>query len=195
MLLPIGIHSMLEFPYAYAYFLIPAGVLVGMIQSQGTIARTSELGKVAVGVLLAFAMSSGAWMAYEYVLIEEDFRIARFEALRMGNTPSSYEIPNIRLLTQLQAMSLAARIKPTSKMEMNDIDDLKNVTQRFPAAGLQNRYALALALNDNTAEALRQLVVLKSMHGTITYSSVERQWRELAENEYPQLKEIILQAF
>ncbi|NBW49686.1 MAG: hypothetical protein EBR49_06270 [Betaproteobacteria bacterium] len=195
MLLPIGIHSMLEFPYAYAYFLIPACFLVGILHSQGTIARTSVLGKVAVGVLTAFAMSSGAWMAYEYVLLEEDFRIARFEAMRIGNTPSTYDIPDIRLLTQLQAMSLAARIKPTSKMERNDIENLKNVAQRFPATGLQNRYALALALNDNRVESLRQLGVIKSMQGPVTYAAIEKQWRELAEKEYPQLKEIILLAF
>ena len=94
-LLPFAMHSMVEFPFAYAYFLITAGLLIGIVE-----ASTARRPPITVSTrwlwpVLAVWAGVGSVIAFEYFQVEEDFRIVRFENLRIGTTPSSYEVPEI----------------------------------------------------------------------------------------------------
>jgi hypothetical protein len=50
----------------------------------------------------------------------------------------------------------------------------------------QNRYALSLVLNGDENEGLRQLRVLRAMHGESIYAQIKANWAALAD-KYPQL--------
>ena len=190
--LPFGVHSLLEFPFAYAYFLVPVMFAVGVLEA--TLAPHSEVrvgwwpAALGFGVVTAFM----AWSVVEYIAIEEDFRVLRFEALHVGRTPSDYERPKIYLLTQLDALLEAGRIVPMPGMAPERIELSRKVAMRYPWTATQNRYALSLALNDNPQEALRQLKVMRTMHGEKTYEGIKANWTELANTKYPQLKALVL---
>jgi hypothetical protein len=47
-----------------------------------------------------------------------------------------------------------------------------------------------LALNGNPDEAVRQLKVMRAMHGEKTYQGIKSNWQELASSKYPQLSDI-----
>lgn len=190
--IPLGVHSMLEFPYAYFYFLLPVLLAIGMIESSaepvpGPRVRTAY---AAAGTWVVFMVM--AWSAVEYVVIEEDFRVARFEALKVGQTPSEYTQPKILILTQLDAMLKATRIRPAPRMPEPEIELLRQAAMRFPWTAIQNRYALSLALNGNLEEARRQLQVMRAMHGEKHYAGIKAAWEQQAQEKYPQLKEIKL---
>lgn len=192
---PIGIHSLLEFPYAYAYFLIPACVLLGRIQGEFGSAVSIGIQQRVLVVIVCCTSALALWVMWDYIALEEDFRVARFESMRIGAPPSGYTPPQALVLTQLKSMALAARIQPSSKMNEESILELREVALRFPYTGFQNRYALALALNNRADESLRQLKVIRVMQGEQTYSDLEGLWRELASTEYPQLEEVVGKAF
>ncbi len=190
--IPLGVHSMLEFPYAYFYFLLPVLLAIGMMESRaerlpGPRVRTAYAAAGASVVFLAMA-----WSAMEYVVVEEDFRVARFEALKIGQTPSEYTRPNILILTQLNAMLKATRIQPAPRMPESELELLRQAAMRFPWTAIQNRYALSLALNGNLEETRRQLQVMRAMHGEKHYASIKAAWEQQAQEKYPQLKEIKL---
>lgn len=190
--LPFGVHSMLEYPFAYAYLLFPVMLLLGVLEARLAstyVVRISWKIAVAVWLLLSMAM---AWSVLEYIAIEEDFRVARFEAMRMGQTPSDYERPKIVLLTQLDALLKGARILPTPGMKPDQIELARRVAMRFPWPATQNRYALSLALNGNANEALRQLRVMRVMHGEKTYNDIKASWNSVVQERYPALREIEL---
>jgi hypothetical protein len=128
----------------------------------------------------------------EYIAIEEDFRVVRFEALHVGQTPSSYERPEIYLLNQLDALLDAGRIVPAPGMQPERIELSRKVAMRYPWTATQNRYALSLALNGNPEEALRQLKVMRIMHGEKAYEGIKANWVELSNTKYPQLKDLAL---
>jgi hypothetical protein len=185
--IPLIVHSMLEFPYAYAYFLIPVLLAVGRMEAlagQGAVLtiRTGHAG-LAAGLLSVLMI----WTAVEYVRIEEDFRIARFEALGIGHTPEHHTAPELILLTQLDVMLTATRTKPALGMDASDIEMLRRAAMRFPWTAIQNRYALSLALNGNEDEAVRQLQVLRAMHGEKHYGDIRISWKLLGEEKFPQL--------
>lgn len=190
--LPFAVHSMLEFPFAYAYFLVPAMFLLGKLEAltggRAVWRMNSKIAAVAVGVAAVLA----GWSVFEYLQIEEDFRVARFEALRVGQTPSDHERPKVLLLTQLKALLEGARIVPEAGMSPERLDLARKVALRYPWPATQNRYALSLALNGNTEEALRQLRVIRALHGEKTYAEIRLNWEVLGKDKYPQLRELKL---
>ncbi|MFN4359650.1 MAG: Wzy polymerase domain-containing protein [Hylemonella sp.] len=192
MTIPFSVHSMLEFPFAYAYLLLPVMLCVGFIARQQQAASVVHLNTAwAFAVILAF-MFGVIWTTKEYLSIEEDYRVARFEALNVGQTPEGYERPTIMLLTQLDAMLTATRKKPRPGMSDKELELLGRVAKRYPWSALQNRYALSLALNGKVDQAIRELMVIKAMHGAEHYQRIKLGWIQLATNEYPDLREYAL---
>jgi O-antigen ligase len=190
--LPLAVHSLLEFPFAYAYFLAPTLFALGALEGLTRARSLVTIGvRVAGGVLLCVSVAA-TWSAIEYFSIEEDFRVARLEALRIGQTPASYERPRVVVLTQLGALLDGARIAPKPGMSAEVIELAKNVAMKYPWTATQNRYALSLALNGNGEEAIRQLSVMRAMHGEKTYAEIKANWVALAQERFPQLKGIAL---
>ncbi len=179
MMFPPLIHSMLEFPYAYAYFLVPILLLVGgeaksykKIETL-VISRGVFLFQLVVLSIICFHI------VFEYVLLEDEFRLARFDALRIGPRSEWSDRPKNSTLTQLAAMVKATRSEPVEGMTKEEIAELGYVALRFPSIGLQGRYVLALALNGYDADALRQLRILRIVYGEHMYRAILVRWPEL----------------
>jgi O-antigen ligase len=190
--LPFGLHSLLELPFAYAYFLVPVMLLVGVLEARLAATWVFSLRRWIAGCAWVVLAVAFVWSVREYIAIEEDFRVARFEAARIGHTPSEYQRPPIMLLTQLSAALEVVRIVPRPDMASETIERMRRVALRFPWPATQSRYALVLVLNGNPDEAIRQLKVIRAQHGALMYKEVKRKWLELAESTYPQLGQIAL---
>jgi len=190
-LIPFILHSLTEFPFTYAYFLFPAGIAVGaMATSHSDRLKISISRPVFISIYLIWSLLC-MLVFRDYLLAEEDFRIARMEARRIGATSAEYTPPTMLVLDQLEAVNKVTRIAPTSGMSIEDVDLLRRTALKYPWTAMQSRYALALALNGNVAEAKRQLAVMRALHGPEAYSGVIENWKSLAAEKYPQLKEII----
>jgi O-antigen ligase len=190
--LPVAVHSMLEFPFAYAYFLVPVMFALGALDGMTGTKPAFRLGVKPVAAMLLVTTAVMMWSVVEYLAIEEDFRVVRFEALRIGNTPPSYQRPHVFLLTQLDALLNGGRIVPKPGMTADELDVARTVALRFPWPATQNRYALSLALNGNSAEAVRQLRVMRALHGEQNYAQIKASWAGLASEKYPQLRDLTL---
>jgi hypothetical protein len=190
--LPLAVHSMLEFPFAYAYFLLPVMLALGALEALTANKPFIRLGLRPIAALLLGISLLAVWSVVEYVAIEEDFRVARFEDLRIGTTPADYDRPSVLLLTQLGGLLDGARIVPRPNMTADELVLAKKIALRYPWTATQNRYALALALNGNSLEALRQLRVMRAMHGEKAYKAIKEYWRVQAQDHYPQLRVLTL---
>lgn len=192
LILPLAMHAMTEFPYTYTYLLLPPCLAIGYLEGRlapEAVWRLPARLLAALGSGLVLLMVASA---VEYVAVEEDFRVARFEALRIGSTPSAYERPRIHLLTQMDAMLQTARIEPGPGMSAEKIEFLRRAAMRFPSTAVQNRYALALALNGQPEEAVRQLKVMRAMHGERHYTRLRAVWIELGQTKYPLIRQLDL---
>lgn len=192
LLIPLVVHSLLEFPFAYAYFLVPVALAIGVMEAKLFPNNCIEVKWVYVALGHCIFVLLLLWSVWEYIAIEEDFRVARFEALRIGKTPVDYDRPHTVLLTQLDAMLTGIRLVPEPGMKAERIEAARAVAMRFPWPATQNRYALTLALNGNPDEAIRQFKVIRAMHGEKTYQSIRASWQDLAQTKYPQLNAIQL---
>ncbi|WP_171016056.1 O-antigen ligase family protein [Ramlibacter sp. 2FC] len=177
--LPVGVHAMLEFPHAYAYFLVPVMLALGVLEGRLGVRPLLRLGRRPAAVLLLAAAGFVFWSAVEYLRVEEDFRVARFEALRVGQTPAGHERPRVLLLTQLGALLDSMRIELRPGMPEGQLGLIRQMALRHPWTATQYRYALALALNGQGEEAARQMQVLRAQHG----EKIHRQLREQMEQK------------
>lgn len=190
--IPFGVHSMTEYPFAYAYLLAPVMLLLGALEARlapGWGVRIPLWPAATAWVLISTAM---VWSVIEYIPIEEDFRILRFEAMHIGQTPRGYERPHIVMLTQLDALLHGGRIVPKPSMSTDEVELARKVALRFPWPATQNRYAQSLALNGKPDEAIRQLLVMRALHGEAAYAQVKAGWTVLAHEKYPQLQTLKL---
>lgn len=192
LLIPFLMHSMLEYPHAYAYFLIPAGIILGCIDawSVGAIAAVISVRKwMVVGSILVWLPVLGA-ILFEYIRAEEDFRVNRFENRNIGSTPDEYIIPDMQLLTQLGALSKAMRLRAEPNMKSEDVELLLNVSKRYTWAPLQFRTALALGLNGQYRASAHQMLIIKSMFPADIYAEAKEIFIGLQETRYPDLKHV-----
>ena len=155
------VHSMVEAPLTFAYFLLPFGVLLGALDPDLVEIRKGgplRLVRLAVGAT-AFAF---ACVVLEYLAIEEATRIFRFEAARIG-TMEKVEAPKLRLLTQQDALLKFYRTEARAGMPPALLDQMRIVAVRFAYPPVMLRYALAAGLNgkpDEAAETLRRLCAM-----------------------------------
>lgn len=187
---PLAVHAMLEFPYSYAYLLAPAMFALGLLDGMSRVETSNRIPIAVLAAILAGTWVVAVWSVLDYVEVEEDFRIARFEAGRIGVTPSEYERPKLHLLTQLGAMLEAARVVPRPGMSTDEVTLSGDVAARFPWPALQNRYALALALNGQPAAAEQELRVMLAMHGEGMFRDIRVNWKALESEKYPQLGQL-----
>lgn len=193
-LIPIGIHSLLEFPFTYAFFLFASGYLIGIIEASNVNAKiwvVRNLTKSILGMVFVAWTSISIWVAAEYIKIEEDYRIVRFETLNIGVTPSSYTLPKIIILTQMSGMLKAVRMSVKEGMSEDQIEQLRKASLRFPYGYLAFQYALALALNNDLKGAQNQMAVIRGVYGSEYHLESLVALRRLAKEKYPELNYLI----
>lgn len=190
LLIPFAVHSLLEYPFAYAYFLVPTMLAVGLLEPAQPQPLGRRLSRPIVSALVLSFSGLLVWTSVEYLQAEEDFSVARFEALRVGKTAADYARPPLVLLTQLGVLMQVTRVVPHPGMTAQDLQTLQTAAARFPWVPVQNAYAMSLALNGEVAAAQRELRILRAMHGNGAWGAVERQWRQRAQSDYPQLQGI-----
>jgi O-antigen ligase len=182
-------HSIVEYPFAYAYFLLPALFLAGVLhakvaretQWQLAVPRWTLVPPLAAATVVTIAV------AVEYVRFEEDFRDLRFEAARVGTSSISSESPPAHVLTQLLALNQFARSEARAGLSEDQLEKMRKVAERFGAPQALIRYATAASLNGRPAEAQRSLRRLCKVHPKKTCEEGREAWRRLAATQFPAL--------
>lgn len=158
------LHSLLEYPHAYAYFLLPIGLLIGILQSDIP-CRTWRISRWFAMFFLIGSAGLYAVIWHEYRLIEEDYRLMRFEKNRVGTLKADKPAPDVQLLTQLQALTRHSRLPAKANMTAEEMNDLYRYSRRFAHPASLFKYAQALALNGELKESYQQLALLRRIHG------------------------------
>lgn len=149
-----GVHSMLEFPLHYAYFLAPTGLVLGVALSRH---KKSELLVTrrggAVSVLLAFGLAM--WItAYDYLRIEEDFHYFQLEQRFPGvGSMSQIQISDVIALDQLYELNALLRIVPQTNMSKDELQRLELFGRFYPSSVIAYKLSVAYRLNGYPDEA------------------------------------------
>lgn len=187
----LATHSMVELPHAYAYFLIPAGVCVGILSQQQRALISLPVKTYAMFVALSVVMT--AWIFVEYQKIEANHRLMRFESIGLEQRAADARTPDVVLLTQLEAFIRFARTEAREGMSEEEIRWMGKVAHRYPFPPAIMRYALALGFNHRPQEASLELHRLKRIQPADRFDEVRSVWPSLV-GRYPQLGKVVLPA-
>lgn len=181
-------HSMLELPHAYTYFLLPAGLCIGIV-SHRRLAYCPAVSIRAYGIAIALGVALSGWIFVEYLRIEADYRLLRFEARGIERRLPAKTAPDIVLLTQLEELIKFARTEAREGMTNQEVRWMESVAHRYSYPPALMRYALALGLNNRPAEAALELRRLKQIQPVDRFAEVRDTWPSLV-SHYPQLGKV-----
>lgn len=185
----IGLHSMVEFPYEHAYFLLPLGFLMGTFPASPPAARPRQ-GAIALAMAI-FAMTVLLLaVGAEYLKVEQANRQARLAMVGVGSPASAESAPPEVLLLDAPREYHRLMLTPAREsMSESELDWMRRVTRRhaFPPAML--RYALAAGLNGRPDEAQQTLARLCSMHPPPRCDEARAAWRT-AQARWPVLEAV-----
>lgn len=186
-LLVLCAHSMVEYPLTYAYFLVPAGLLLGTLGRHGDGAlRAWRLprwpGIAFIGLVSALALLIG----WDYARIEQAYRLARFHAAGLSTPASSAVTARPWVLTQLSAPLDVATLMPKAGMPVDEIRRLRDAHRRYPSVVSGYRHALAAGLNGQAAAAALTLRRTCAMHSGAPCHRLLGAWRR-AQQAHPEL--------
>ena len=191
----VMLHSLLEFPLDYAYFLLPTGLLMGALDAKDPKAPSVTTSRTLFAVPFVVLLTLSTWIGYEFFWkVVDTSRTLRFVAAGIGTdkVPRVAE-PDVILLDRIRELHrfilAPARIDPDPAY----LAWVRDVAQRhaFPPAML--RHALAAGLNHQPAEAEQVLVRICKMHpvgscdeGRTSWALLKQEHPELASIPYPQ---------
>lgn len=158
-------HSMVEFPFEDAFFLLPLGLLIGVAAAEGPQVVTLVLPRWLIGIVLVVCVGLFGWFWREYRVVEEDHRLLRMELARVGTVKAVQPAPDVILLSQLREFIRFARTLPRSQMSVAELDVMGQVVYRYPSTSGLLRYIVALGLNDQSVAAQEQLMLFRRLFG------------------------------
>lgn len=192
----IVVHGMLEFPLEYAYFLIPVGLMMGIVDgfSQG---GKIHLIKIPYWFLLLFCIFLSSVFLIttkDYLKAEESYRDLRAESARIGFNGEKEKIPNLNVLTQLEEFLKFMQLEATPGMTAKQLENMKKISGRFGYPPVLFRYALASGINGNALVAKETLKKICHIYGDKRCAEARENWailqskhRELRIIEFPSL--------
>jgi hypothetical protein len=185
----LAAHAMVEFPLEYAYFLIPLGLFIGAVdqlqQRSGGIAIGKQ-GVRAFGAALAVALGC---IGYEYLKAEQAHRLLRLESARIGVSGLQTAPPQLHLLTQLDALLRFAHTQAKPGMTPEQVDQMRQVYERYAYPPVMLRYALAAGLNGQPDVAAIALLRLCRIHAKPRCDEARDSW-SAAQDKFPVLRAI-----
>lgn len=161
MVCAILIHAMLEFPQRYAYFLLPMGFLLGLIQAQTPKLKGVTVNKNIIRFVGVCALVVVLLIWRDYKLYQDNSRLV------FKNQQPTAEVlgsSKILVLTQFQQRLDWIALKPQVEMSEADLRLLGEMVKNKATPYNLKKYAQLLAYNQKLEEAEQQLVVLRQLY-------------------------------
>ena len=175
----VSVHSMLELPLHHAYFLIPAGMVMGAMDARAEYRPIAFVNRQAIKILWLAAALLLALIVRDYTRVEPTFQNLRFEWARIQNTPPTVP-PDVLLLTQWSDFVSFATLEPKEGTQQAELQWMRNVAGLSPSAGLVQKLAIALALNGRPQEAAEWLGKMCGMVPAAQCELVKQAWVQQA---------------
>ncbi|ENX38208.1 PglL family O-oligosaccharyltransferase [Acinetobacter sp. NIPH 2100] len=161
MVVAILIHAMLEFPQRYAYFLLPMGFLLGLIQAQTPKLKGVTINKNVIRCIGILSLIVVLLIWRDYKLFQDNSR------LLFKNKQPTAEIfgsSKILLLTQFQQRLDWIALNPKTMMSETDLKQLGEMVKNKATPYNLKKYAQLLVYNQKVKDAEQQLVVLNRLY-------------------------------
>ncbi|MCP5281695.1 MAG: O-antigen ligase C-terminal domain-containing protein [Rhodoferax sp.] len=180
-LLVVANHAMLELPLHYAYMLLPAGLVAGMLDVRAGATPRLRTGRLVPAGLWLLACALLGLIISDYASVEPAYRNQRFVQANIRTPPS--EPLDLLLLTQLQAHLRMTQFEPDDHMSEADLDWMRRTVAFNPAPASFQKVAAAMAWNGHPEEAGLWLRRMCKVVSEVQCDIVRRSWDRMASSD------------
>lgn len=154
------VHAMFEFPQNYAYFLLPIGFILGMLQAQHTECRYFELQPRFMQLTFVLGAVLLACIYRDYATAVPKLN----QSIRYEHVPEKLtNNDEIYLLDELNRRIEWIRMQPYTEMSPRQIQEISEIVLNYPTSYDVLKYAKLLAFNGYEEEAKHQLWLLREL--------------------------------
>jgi hypothetical protein len=180
-LVVLGTHAMLEYPLQYAIFLLPFGLVVGVLHVDLGMEVVCEGRPWQWASLLLIAALALFVTIKDYFRVENSFYGLRFESKKIKTDIPSAP-PEVFALTQFRDHLLLARNIPQSGLSTSDLRWMTDTVNTLPSYLVMYKLAANLALNGRAEDARHwQIRICKTMAAG-NCSNMRETWKKDAAN-------------
>jgi len=180
-------HSMVEFPLQYAYFLLPAGFMIGLVEAGMPAADPGAPGvRVGRWTFLAALSTMGLMLALivqEYGDVEEQVRRVRMAEAGYVQPGGEPRVPKAELLDWQRDYVQLFLTEPRAGMSEQELQWMTTIVARYPSPSALARLARAQALNGQPAKAEHALRILCHISLARHCDISRTHWATLAQND------------
>lgn len=179
LLLVVGNHAMLEMPLYYGYFLFPAGLVVGVLNTRLSGKPQFQVGRWLGVVVWAVAATLLALIIRDYAKVETSYQTLQreWDHVVVSGSPNP---PEVLILTQWADYIKYARMTPAPGMSPEDLNRLETVVVLHPNLLLFYKLALSLALNQQPEGAEQWLQRMCKSTGETECLAMQAYWKRQA---------------
>jgi O-antigen ligase len=184
-------HAMVEYPHAYAYFLLPVFFLVGYLgrRQQGFFLLHGVGGKLSSVVITAVCVALLLRIGWDFMRVQQADRWVRMQAAGYSAERDAPVVPADSWLDAWVAYQRFRLQLARPGMSDDELAGMARVAQRFPHPPVLMRYALATGLNGRPLEAQRALTAICRLHIDARCEEAKQGWA-VARQRYPVLNGI-----
>ncbi len=159
-------HSMLEYPHAYLFLLLPAGLLIGIIEGQQNKGGFAlSVPRVVVAIIAVAGLAGTVVFWKNYSIIEDDYRIANGR-MEMDFVPEEQQAASQTiLLNNVQALIYFIRLPVKDGYSAERLQWVEKFIIRYPRKFALIKFSYILALNGQQDKAIMQIIKLKNIFG------------------------------
>ncbi len=187
------LHGLLEYPLDYTYFLLPVGLMMGMLEGvRDPVSRVQVRRWMALAVL-AGTIGMLAWVSLEYLRVQDGARQLRFAMIGVdAENPAAQNVPDVVLLDAPREYHRFLLTLARPGLTESELDWMRDVSLRHAVPPAMLRYALAAGLNGRKKEAEDTLARICKMHpeprcdeGRAAWALLQQRYDVLSDTKMP----------
>lgn len=166
-ILPIAVHSMLEYPFAYMYFLLPCVFFMGVVEADANFLKliSSNFQRL-IWLFVLLCVGGSIIIGREYLQLENDFKASLLEEQFYTKENELHQyISSFLILDQYQKLVKVLRTSPSSDIDEEDLKSASMTSERFPWFITMRQYYLYLLRMERCDDARNQKMILESFFG------------------------------
>lgn len=181
-LLVIGLHAMVELPLHYAYFLLPTGLVMGMLNQRQR--RWVAWSSSRWGVLVLWLGTSVLLgiIVRDYLRVDSSFRTFRLDAARIGTQPPGLP-PDVLVLNHMREFIVNARLDVQPTISEAELEKLRHLTTSFPNPSNLFSFAKALAFRHQPEAAAMWIAKTQKVQPAEFNVDMRRTWKAQAASQ------------
>ena len=181
----VAMHAMLELPLHYAFFLLPVGLMVGVLRANHRGRSILASGYWPMLLLWVLVGTGIAVTTSDYLRVEDSYNALRMEKARIGVAKTGIgKPPEVLVLTHLRDWIWSQRLEIRAGMSEEDMATVDALTGRFPSAVAMYNMAKMDGLNQNAPRAQYWLDRLCKFTDQQGCQYFQRAWtKDAAQNE------------